>query len=92
MRRPSPALREKNRNVRSIRALGRREWYARSGYGRSGLSGIHAAHGIQRESPRFTGDHFRRVLPEGAGPQQHPGVDREGQVPGSPIRRSGALR
>jgi hypothetical protein len=30
--RPSPALRERNRNIRSIRRLGRREWHKRSGY------------------------------------------------------------
>ena len=30
--RPSPAMRERNRNIRSIRRLGRREWHTRSGY------------------------------------------------------------
>ena len=30
--RPSAAQRERNRNVRSIRELGRREWHTRSGY------------------------------------------------------------
>ena len=30
--RPSTALRERNRNIRSIRRLGRREWHQRSGY------------------------------------------------------------
>ena len=35
--RPSPAWKERNRNVRSIRALGRREWYARSGCSRRGM-------------------------------------------------------
>ncbi len=29
---PSAALRERNRNVRSIRELGRREWHTQSGY------------------------------------------------------------
>ena len=29
---PSAALRERNRNIRSIRELGRREWYTRSSY------------------------------------------------------------
>ena len=29
---PSAALRERNRNIRSIQELGRREWYTRSGY------------------------------------------------------------
>ncbi len=29
---PSTAMRERNRNVRSIRELGRREWHKRSGY------------------------------------------------------------
>jgi len=31
-RAPSRGLRERNRNIRSIRDLGRREWYKRSGY------------------------------------------------------------
>ncbi len=35
--RPSTALRERNRNIRSIRELGRREWHARSGYSRRSL-------------------------------------------------------
>jgi hypothetical protein len=30
--RPSPALKERNRNIRSIRRLGRRQWYKQSGY------------------------------------------------------------
>ena len=30
--RPSAAQRERNRNIRSIRELGRREWHTRSGY------------------------------------------------------------
>ena len=30
--RPSAALKERNRNIRSIRRLGRREWHKRSGY------------------------------------------------------------
>ena len=30
--RPSTALRERNRNIRSIRTLGRRKWHKRSGY------------------------------------------------------------
>jgi hypothetical protein len=34
---PSPALRERNRNIRSVRRLGRREWYTRSGYSRRSL-------------------------------------------------------
>ena len=35
--RPSTALRERNRNIRSIRELGRREWHTRSGYSRRSL-------------------------------------------------------
>jgi hypothetical protein len=35
--RPSTALKERNRNVRSIRALGRRAWHKRSGYSRRSL-------------------------------------------------------
>jgi len=31
-RRPSPGLKERNRNIRSIEKLGRREWHKRSGY------------------------------------------------------------
>jgi hypothetical protein len=31
--RPSAALKERNRNIRFIRRLGRREWHMRSGYG-----------------------------------------------------------
>ena len=31
-RAPSTAMRERNRNVRSIRELGRREWHKQSGY------------------------------------------------------------
>lgn len=34
---PSPGQRERNRNVRSMRRLGRREWYASSGYSRRSL-------------------------------------------------------
>ena len=30
--RPSAALKERNRNIRSIRRLGRREWHKRAGY------------------------------------------------------------
>jgi len=33
----SPGLRERNRNVRSVRKFGRREWYANSGYSRRSL-------------------------------------------------------
>jgi hypothetical protein len=29
---PSSALKERNRNIRSIRRFGRREWYKQSGY------------------------------------------------------------
>jgi hypothetical protein len=36
-RRPSSALRERNRNIRSIGRLGRREWHRRSGYGRRSM-------------------------------------------------------
>ncbi len=35
--RPSAALRERNRNIRSIRRLGRREWHERSGYSRRAM-------------------------------------------------------
>ena len=35
--RPSTALKERNRNVRSIRKLGRRAWHKRSGYSRRSL-------------------------------------------------------
>jgi hypothetical protein len=35
--RPSTALKERNRNVRSIRALGRRAWHTHSGYSRRSL-------------------------------------------------------
>ena len=35
--RPSDALKEKNRNVRSIRRLGRREWQKRSGYSKRSM-------------------------------------------------------
>ena len=35
--RPSPALRERNRNIRSIRRLGRREWHKRSGYSKRSM-------------------------------------------------------
>ena len=34
---PSTALRERNRNIRSIRELGRREWYKRSGNSRRSM-------------------------------------------------------
>ena len=34
---PSRALRERNRNVRAIRDLGRREWHKRSGYSRRSM-------------------------------------------------------
>ena len=33
----SPGQRERNRNIRSVRKLGRREWYASSGYSRRSL-------------------------------------------------------
>jgi hypothetical protein len=35
--RPSTALRERNRNIRSIRRLGRREWHQRSGYSKRSM-------------------------------------------------------
>ena len=35
--RPSTALRERNRNVRSIHRLGRREWHKRSGYSKRSM-------------------------------------------------------
>lgn len=35
--RPSAALKERNRNIRSIRRLGRREWHKRSGYSKRSL-------------------------------------------------------
>jgi hypothetical protein len=35
--RPSAALKERNRNIRSIRRLGRREWHRRSGYSRRSM-------------------------------------------------------
>jgi len=35
--RPSAALKERNRNIRSIRALGRRAWHRHSGYSRRSL-------------------------------------------------------
>ena len=34
---PSPGLRERNRNIRSIRILGRREWHTRSGYSKRSM-------------------------------------------------------
>ena len=34
---PSAAMRERNRNIRSIRRLGRREWHTRSGYSKRSL-------------------------------------------------------
>ena len=37
--RPSAALRERNRNIRSIRELGRREWHTSSGYSKRSLVG-----------------------------------------------------
>jgi hypothetical protein len=36
-RRPSAALKERNRNIRSIRRLGRREWPKRSGYSKRSM-------------------------------------------------------
>ncbi len=36
--RPSAALKERNRNIRSIRALGRREWRKRSGYSQRAMA------------------------------------------------------
>ncbi len=35
--RPSAALKERNRNIRSIRRFGRREWYKRSGYSKRAM-------------------------------------------------------
>ena len=35
--RPSAAMSERNRNIRSIRALGRREWHTHSGYSRRSM-------------------------------------------------------
>ena len=35
--RPSAALKERNRNIRSIRRLGRREWHKRSGYSKRSM-------------------------------------------------------
>jgi hypothetical protein len=35
---PSTALRERNRNIRSIRELGRREWHKRSGYSKRSMA------------------------------------------------------
>jgi len=35
--RPSAALEERNRNIHSIRELGRREWYKRSGYSKRSM-------------------------------------------------------
>jgi hypothetical protein len=35
--RPSAALMERNRNIRSIRRLGRREWHKRSGYSKRSM-------------------------------------------------------
>ena len=35
--RPSTALRERNRNIRFIRRLGRREWHQRSGYSKRSM-------------------------------------------------------
>jgi len=34
---PSTALKERNRNIRSVRELGRREWHKRSGYSERSL-------------------------------------------------------
>jgi hypothetical protein len=36
--RPSAALEERNRNIHSIRELGRREWHKRSGYSRRSMA------------------------------------------------------
>ena len=36
--RPSAALRERNRNIRSIRRFGRREWHKRSGYSQRAMA------------------------------------------------------
>ena len=35
--RPSVPLKERNRNIRSIRRLGRREWHKRSGYSKRAM-------------------------------------------------------
>jgi hypothetical protein len=35
--RPSAALKERNRNIRSIRKLGRREWHKDSGYSKRAM-------------------------------------------------------
>ena len=35
--RPSAALKERNRNIRSIRRLGRREWHKRSGFSKRSM-------------------------------------------------------
>ena len=35
--RPSPALEERNRNIRSVHELGRREWHNRSGYSKRSM-------------------------------------------------------
>jgi hypothetical protein len=35
--RPSAALQERNRNIRSIRKLGRRQWHTHSGYNRRSM-------------------------------------------------------
>ena len=35
--RPTAALKERNRNIRSVRRLGRREWHKRSGYSRRAM-------------------------------------------------------
>jgi hypothetical protein len=34
---PSPALKERNRNIRSIRRFGRRDWFRRSGYSKRSM-------------------------------------------------------
>jgi hypothetical protein len=36
--RPSAALKERNRNIRSIRRFGRREWHKRSGYSKRAMA------------------------------------------------------
>ena len=35
--RPAAALKERNRNIRSVRRLGRREWQKRSGYSKRSM-------------------------------------------------------
>ena len=43
--RPSTALRERNRNIRSLRELGRREWHKRSGYSKRSIRWQHRLQG-----------------------------------------------